>query len=232
MNKISNKSGIYKITNTLNNKIYIGQATNLQIRIHTHQKYDTPEKYNGSIFFENEKRMPIHQAIMKYHLKNFKIEILEECDIQFLNDREKYWIKYYNCKTPNGYNLTDGGQGSGGKKGEESHFNKYSKEQILKVKKLLKQGLPPFKVFQQYNEVSMDMIYSINQGKTWKEENETYPLNKKQGSIFSKEDKENIYQEFLLSSKNIGKMKSYDNLSKKYNCSAHTIMRIIKQHEI
>ena len=61
------KSGIYKITNLINNKIYIGQAVNINERIGFHKKYDKPELYNGSLAFEQQKNMAIHQAIMKYH---------------------------------------------------------------------------------------------------------------------------------------------------------------------
>lgn len=54
--------------------------------------------------------MPIHLAIYKYGLENFSIDIIEECPPEILNEKEKYWIKYYNSYKK-GYNATEGGQG-------------------------------------------------------------------------------------------------------------------------
>ena len=51
----------------------------------------------------------------KYGIENFTIEVLEECySREQLNEREIFWIAKLNCKHPNGYNLTDGGEGSKG----------------------------------------------------------------------------------------------------------------------
>lgn len=47
-------------------------------------------------------------------INNFIFEIIEEIDNTLLNERECYWITYYNSKTPNGYNITDGGSGISG----------------------------------------------------------------------------------------------------------------------
>jgi hypothetical protein len=49
----------------------------------------------------------------KYGIDNFLFEVVEECSLEELNNREKYWIKYYDSHNPlNGYNLTDGGNTS------------------------------------------------------------------------------------------------------------------------
>lgn len=47
----------------------------------------------------------------KYGIENFSFEIIEECKKEELNDKEKYWINYFNTFF-NGYNLTTGGQGN------------------------------------------------------------------------------------------------------------------------
>lgn len=52
--------------------------------------------------------MVIKRAIHKYGKENFVIKLLEECDRALLNEREKYWIQYYNS-FENGYNSTLGG---------------------------------------------------------------------------------------------------------------------------
>ena len=61
--------------------------------------------------------LPISNAIRKYGVENFDFEIIENVNSQKeLNMREEYWIRYYNSMTPNGYNLTIGGQGAVGYK--------------------------------------------------------------------------------------------------------------------
>lgn len=53
--------------------------------------------------------MSIHKAILKYGKDNFSLEVIEEVDASLLNERERYWIKYYGTYV-NGYNSTIGGQ--------------------------------------------------------------------------------------------------------------------------
>lgn len=94
--------GIYKITNTINNKCYIGQSINIEIRWKQHI-------YESKIL---QHKYKIYLAMNQYGIDNFIFEILEECplDKNILNEREKYWIKYYNS-FEDGYNMTLGGQG-------------------------------------------------------------------------------------------------------------------------
>lgn len=54
--------------------------------------------------------MAITNAIIKYGKENFTIDIIEICNtIKQLNERESYYINFYNSLSPNGYNLTTGG---------------------------------------------------------------------------------------------------------------------------
>lgn len=87
--------GIYKIENLLNGKSYIGQSIEIEHRFAKH-------KCAKDDFY-------IHRAIRKYGVENFSFKILEECNLEELNEKEKYWIKYYNSLTPNGYNMIPGG---------------------------------------------------------------------------------------------------------------------------
>lgn len=89
--------GIYKITNKINNKIYIGQSVDIIDRFRRHKR--AKDDYI------------IHKAIRKYGVDNFTFEIIEECPREELDDKEKFWIKYYNSFSNNGYNMTPGGQG-------------------------------------------------------------------------------------------------------------------------
>lgn len=86
---------IYKTTNLVNNKIYIGK------RIFTSEKF-WRNKYFGS-------GKLLKSAIEKYGLQNFNREILEEVDNDLLGEREIYWIKLYKSNDLEiGYNLTIG----------------------------------------------------------------------------------------------------------------------------
>ena len=92
---------IYKITNKINGKSYIGQTIqNVKERFYQH----CATKCSQAIL-----NMVIHKAINKYGKSNFTIEVIEEVESTNLNDREKYWIRYYDSYN-NGYNSTEGGQ--------------------------------------------------------------------------------------------------------------------------
>lgn len=94
-------SGIYKIENLLNHQIYIGQSKDIPNRKRSHRSnWNNPncKDYN----------MVIYQAIRKYGIDNFSFEIIEECPEEKLNEREQYWIAYYDSYY-NGYNCTLGG---------------------------------------------------------------------------------------------------------------------------
>lgn len=87
--------GIYKITNLINGKSYIGQSINIKRRWQEHK----------NMYGTN----PIYKDMQKYGLENFFFETIEECSEKDLDKREIYWIKYYNTFN-NGYNRTLGGQ--------------------------------------------------------------------------------------------------------------------------
>ena len=92
---------IYKITNTINGKSYLGQTIqNVKERFYQHCATKCSKAVSN---------MAIHRAIKKYGKSNFTVEVIEEIDSANLNDRERYWIKYYNSYN-NGYNSTKGGQ--------------------------------------------------------------------------------------------------------------------------
>ena len=92
------KGYIYKITNKVNGKSYIGQTrytVEFRWRQHIHKK--------DNVYF--------HNAIRKYGIDNFIVETLEECDYKDLNSREIFYIAKYNT-FKEGYNLTIGGDGN------------------------------------------------------------------------------------------------------------------------
>ena len=92
---------IYKITNKINGKSYIGQTIqSVKERFYQH----CATKCSQAVL-----NMVIHKAITKYGKSNFTIEVIEEVESANLNDRERYWIRYYDSYN-NGYNSTEGGQ--------------------------------------------------------------------------------------------------------------------------
>ena len=93
--------GIYKIKNIINNKIYIGQSIRIEKRWIDHKK---------TLRSNSHRNVYLQNAWNKYGEDNFIHEIIEECDVSELNDKEIYWINYYNSTNPlYGYNLDGGG---------------------------------------------------------------------------------------------------------------------------
>lgn len=96
---------IYKITNDINNKIYIGKTeVSLANRWASHVCEQKKMRDHG--------RSKIHDAMRKYGIEHFKIEKIEEYPNDQLNEREKYWIKTLNTLDDSfGYNISQGGEG-------------------------------------------------------------------------------------------------------------------------
>lgn len=93
---------IYKITNDVNGKVYIGKtSSSLERRWKEHI---------GSIGKRDCKDRPLYRAMNKYGVEHFSIEAVEQCTNVNASERERYWISYYNSYH-NGYNATYGGDG-------------------------------------------------------------------------------------------------------------------------
>ena len=95
---------IYKFTNKINEKIYIGQTNNLQKRYNGHKSVS----FNKN---SSDYNLPFHCAIRKYGIENFNYEVLEEIDEnesqEFVDEREIFFInEFKSLIDENGYNIS------------------------------------------------------------------------------------------------------------------------------
>jgi hypothetical protein len=102
-------TGIYKIINP-NNKIYVGKSKNIFQRFSSYLKLQ-----------HCKQQIKLYNSLKKYGPENHTFEILEECDMSIIDEREIYWISFLKC-VELGLNLTYGGEG--GKLSPESELKK------------------------------------------------------------------------------------------------------------
>jgi len=152
---------IYKSTNKINGKSYIGYSSDWKSRRRLH-------KHNAD---NNKKSYPFYNAIRKYGFNNFNWEVLYQSKdkLHTLEEMESFFICEYNTLTPNGYNMKTGGEGGNlslesrkkisvgriGIKFSEEHINnlrlshlnkKHTEEQKQKISQTLKGKVKILKV--------------------------------------------------------------------------------------
>ena len=167
---------IYKVTNKINGKVYIDQSVDIGRRWHQHITAE------DDIYF--------HKAIQKYGIENFEWEVIEQCKKKDLDEREIYWIEYYDSFNK-GYNRTKGGDGvSGGEdhpqwKGgvslDEDYYRQYSKQYYQTNKEEAKE----------YNK----QYYEANKEKKKEYDKEYYEANKEKKKEYYEANKEKIKQQ-------------------------------------
>ena len=172
---------IYKIENLNNGKVYIGQSIHPRRRLIEHM-------YMARHHLDN---LPVHLAIAKYKEEAFSFAIIEE-NIENYNEREAYWINYYNSQIPNGYNILPGGQTNPILKGEAHPRNTLSNEQVEDIfEYLLFSNLSQRKIAELIGTTER-VVNSINKGETHSIEGHLYPLREK-FCHFSRDTLEQIY---------------------------------------
>lgn len=145
--------GIYKITNKITKKSYIGQSRNIKLRWSQHR---------WNIY---RKDTLLYQAMREYGINNFSFEIIEECKIEELNDKEKYYIKKYNT-VGNGYNMTV----------IDNYYQKINWTIVDEiVDNLMNTALSNKELAVKYS-VSCSLISQINNGKMWYRQDLSYPI--------------------------------------------------------
>lgn len=155
--------GIYCIENKINQRKYIGQSVDIYRRWNTH-KYKLRYSKHYNTFLQN--------SWNKYGEENFSFYIVEECCREELNDKEIYWIQYYDsCK--NGYNADRGGARTTSPIvdyvacGEDSPNAVLTEQNVLDIIERLKIPESPYHIALDYG-VSVGTITHIRDHKSWK----------------------------------------------------------------
>lgn len=95
-------TGIYKITNIETQQVYIGQAKDIRTRWRDHVKA-------GGLNIDCPSTNKFYKNMQKYGIEKFTFELQEKCSIEQLNEREKYWIDYFQANSF-GLNGNSGGR--------------------------------------------------------------------------------------------------------------------------
>ena len=209
------KNVIYAYKKKSENKIvYIGQSVNLNERHYRHTKIDpfdeTLKEYN----------YPLSKGIRKYGVDEYELITLEEnVPKESLDEREKYWIAYYDTYN-HGYNQTLGGNA------ELMPTIKYEDEIIDSIISDLKNTTLGFQQIADKYNVSLTHIYNINIGARRKRDNLIYPIRNKttkgtRGIKFSQEECKEIH-EYIINNPD----KTFKDIAKKYSCSDWVIRNI------
>lgn len=207
---------IYKITNLIDTKVYIGQTSNPQKRWKEHQQL-------GSITYINNKNKHsrLYLAMRKYGVENFIFEVIEEPTANY-NDRERYWIQYYNSflDKNKGYNLTLGGENPPVLTGEDNVLSVYSNKAIEQIQQELALNVKTYDEISQQYQFPKGYLTMINAGTSRYNLDLTYPLRTNGNERKDKTLVEEIIFELLYTENSI------EDLKKKYSIGDKTIRKI------
>lgn len=167
--------GIYKITNNIDGHCYIGQSINIERRFEEHVNSNNTNKY-------------LRDEMNKYGVNNFTFDIVETCDKDKLSDREKYWIQYFNSTYPNGYNLTDGGNGGNTFQYRTEEEMELTRKRISEVTSGENNGF----YGKHHSDSTIEFLRKINIGKKMSEETKEKLSKSLKGHYMPKEAKNKI----------------------------------------
>ena len=202
------RKDIYIIENDINDFVYIGQSKNVKSRFKSHKK-----KYNSSTL--------IGSAIAKYGSEHFSCRILEH-NVQNYDEREIYWINYYNSIWPNGYNIMPGGREPPHYAGEKSTSSIISDKTVsLLIQDLRNTKVPYSKLANKYG-ISKRQVMRINNGESRKQKNETYPIREIKNTYYklSTQDVNKIIHDLRFTYKLTGE------IAREFNVSVNLIDKV------
>ena len=134
---------IYKITNIVTNKCYIGQTRSHRLNHDKYRPFGYFCRFKSHLSAANSKENHcsyLNATIRKYGPENFTCEKILDCQISELDEYEIHYISEYETKYPNGYNLTNGGQKKGYLKGNKIVFHEPNPIPPNREKKSLKKS--------------------------------------------------------------------------------------------
>lgn len=205
------KKDIYLIENKINGKKYIGQTSkSVKERFQHHCKPS-----NAYIH-----KRPLSCAIQKYGKNNFTYRVIES-QVENYNEREKYWITYYNSIIPNGYNVMDGGEEPPHLSGSLHPESKLTEEQVESLTNDLKNtDLKLTELAKKYGFSKNTCIVSFNKGLSYVRDIK-YPIREENpiGKL-TKEDVLDIIQLLKFT------YRSFESIGEQYNVEARCISRI------
>lgn len=194
---------IYKITNIINQKIYIGQTKDFERRKREH--------YNHGY---NRVNKVLYSAMEKYGNNNFIMEKIEEVEDEKTNEREQYWIEYYDATNQEkGYNINLADASS-----LENH-KLTQKEAISLIEDLKNTHLTYEELARKYNLKTTQSVRNINKGITYKQDNYSYPIRLDRNTK-AQIDARAIIKDLRETSLTMSE------IAKKYNCSQVKISNI------
>ena len=157
------EKAIYKITNQVNGKIYIGQSINPEARWRDH-----------IVGYSSNEVSLIHRAIQKYGVNNFTFEILGW--FENYNQKEQEYIQYYRSIAPYGYNIQLGGEEPPHYIGEKNNWAKIDEKTARKVQEQVLDWTIPRPTIVHNNHITFDIFRHINEGTSWHRDDLNYPL--------------------------------------------------------
>ena len=202
------EKALYKITNLINGKVYIGQSIHPDKRWWEHRNKAK----------KNFDKYPIHLAISKYGEKNFSFKILEWSEDY--DNREKELIQEYNSISPNGYNVAIGGS-SILLKGENHPRNTVTDENLYRVIEDLRNGKLTDRAIAKKYSLTDKIIADINHGYSHRLNDISYPIREKRGR--QKLTKEQVNEiKILLKTTSL----SYTQIAKQFGVTKSNIYHI------
>ena len=191
-------SYIYKITNSENNKVYIGYTSqSLATRFSKHKSEARLSSYE-------ENKSLLYSAMRKYGEDKFSIEAVYEFDEdkEDWRELEKYYIKKFDAL--NGYNLLEGGEIPPIHYGNDNKKTKIKDEQLSELFTMLKDTKNSYKDIAAHFDVSVSELYRINRGEMRRQVDISYPIRKyTQYEEYALEIMDLLYNDITLSNAKI-----------------------------